>query len=248
MRGEKITSLRTSLSMLGSPPHTRGKVPPDFFRTPQRLGSPPHTRGKGRRGPGNDHAGRITPAYAGKRRFARRPPVPGWDHPRIRGEKLKIFLDGVNLGGSPPHTRGKGKLTSRKFWTARITPACAGKSRSGLCPGRKQKDHPRMRGDKPAFCNDLTVLTGSPPHARGKAHSGSPDDFRCRITPACAGKRHRPCPSPAQRPDHPRMRGEKSISPFPSPSLAGSPPHARGKDLESPEKSTFLLCRTSDFI
>lgn len=44
------------------------------------------------------------------------------------------------------------------------------------------------------------------------------------------------------------MRGEKNLHELGQGDDQGSPPHARGKDLESPEKSTFLLCRTSDFI
>ena len=44
------------------------------------------------------------------------------------------------------------------------------------------------------------------------------------------------------------MRGEKTSLGRMATAWIGSPPHARGKDLESPEKSTFLLCRTSDFI
>ena len=50
------------------------------------------------------------------------------------------------------------------------------------------------------------------------------------ITPACAGKR--PGSARRQTPswDHPRMRGEKSLSEPQAASFAGSPPHARGKD------------------
>ena len=66
---------------------------------------------------------------------------------------------------------------------------------------------------------------------RGKAQPvGHPVD-QGRITPACAGKssgRQRLC---KQRPDHPRVCGEKAWVNRPSSAWVGSPPRVRGKAL-----------------
>ena len=92
------------------------------------LGSPPHVRGKAGNGScGNVKIG-ITPACAGKslRRasvcFAKR------DHPRMCGEKFFKLLPHMPFHGSPPHVRGKVTGLPHLQGTVRITPACAGKS------------------------------------------------------------------------------------------------------------------------
>ena len=111
------------------------------------------------------------------------------DHPRIRGEKLKVPNVEVPELGSPPHTRGKGFMSSKWKPSIRITPAYAGKSTSIEGVSEWRRDHPRIRGEKWAVRVLLTAPLGSPPHTRGK-------DVTCllpiperRITPAYAGKR-----------------------------------------------------------
>ena len=73
-------------------------------------------------------APRITPAYAGKRRFApiEKPVVE--DHPRVCGEKLlKQTTEGIQH---------------------RITPAYAGKRNHAFVPSSLVWDHPRVCGEK----------------------------------------------------------------------------------------------------
>ena len=147
IRGEKIIPRLLAASLLGSPPHTRGKVIPPSVRraTP-----------------------RITPAYAGKRPAIRDSAATFWDHPRIRGEKW-LPADGANdHEGSPPHTRGKDLANGIFSSCIRITPAYAGKSGCcGLC-FRPDRDHPRIRGEKLFQVVCTTCTLGSPPHTRGK--------------------------------------------------------------------------------
>ena len=130
----------------------------------------------------------ITPAYAGKRKFANSYGISVWDHPRVCGEKGFFRIVRLYHMGSPPRMRGKVSV----FWVSslilRITPAHAGKSpvwRLHLLP---RTDHPRVCGEKaPRHALDLAML-GSPPRMRGKA------PFRISlyrvpgITPAYAGK------------------------------------------------------------
>ena len=85
-------------------------------------------RGKGRPHAHPSYALRITPAYAGKRSACCRKSQPGWDHPRLCGEKL--FSDPTRqiIGGSPPPMRGKVSTSLFRYAAIRITPAYAGKS------------------------------------------------------------------------------------------------------------------------
>ena len=126
-RGEKTIFLLLHASVVGSPPHTRGK---DFsklgwtlnaritpahagksvprvpqFRTPR--GSPPHTRGKGHTACNSAIGFGITPAHAGKSSSIQALIASAWDHPRACGEKIREQLRKLNAQGSPPRMRGK---------------------------------------------------------------------------------------------------------------------------------------------
>ena len=97
-----------------------------------------------------------------------------------------------------------------KNWGYRITPAYAGKSKS-------YKLVPILR-------------PGSPPHTRGKARRRGRRSGGRGITPAYAGKRRVYICTYRMVRDHPRIRGEKMVSPSPLLKRKGSPPHTRGKD------------------
>ena len=86
-----------------------------------------------------------------------------------------------------------------------------------------------MGGEKTGTPWRWLMVTGSPPHGRGKV-----DEFlRCvhgiGITPAWAGKRDLTMPESLRARDHPRMGGEKYLALMSSESDRGSPPHGRGK-------------------
>ncbi len=69
----------------------------------------------------------ITPAYAGKRSGNHADQVGNRDHPRLCGEKIKVFVLEVDVVGSPPPMRGKGFNPKNINDYIRITPAYAGK-------------------------------------------------------------------------------------------------------------------------
>ena len=71
MRGEKYPISGQAVLQLGSPPHARGKEAHPEFEGSQI---------------------RITPACAGKRYFIHHGRILSKDHPRMRGEKLSIYL------------------------------------------------------------------------------------------------------------------------------------------------------------
>ena len=72
---------------------------------------------------------------------------------------------------------------------------------------------------------------GSPPHARGKEKEEIMAYTYTRITPARAGKSDEINLLWDNREDHPRTRGEKSLTTQFFRAHQGSPPHARGKVL-----------------
>ena len=126
MGGEKLGRMAVAISVIGSPPHGRGKVLCSVF------GVLPH---------------RITPAWAGKSSSTRTRLPIRWDHPRMGGEKpphwwrSSITEDHPRMGGekplsnvvcstfsgSPPHGRGKVSFCHAAGFGLWITPAWAGK-------------------------------------------------------------------------------------------------------------------------
>ena len=110
----------------------------------------------------------ITPAYAGKRLFAKIDSLPKQDHPRLCGEKLEQAHALASNRGSPPPMRGKGgEFVSYSVRTG-ITPAYAGKSRKPMHCRKPVQDHPRLCGEKENQDGKERGLLGSPPPMRGK--------------------------------------------------------------------------------
>ena len=147
----------------------------------------------------------------------------------MRGEDTEWLLDALDKAGSPPHARGRRAHGVVPRITARITPACAGKTSPGQSRRDAAPDHPRMRGEDDGDVEDTVRMLGSPPHARGRPAKYKGEHNAHRITPACAGKTCGGC-APIRRPvDHPRMRGEDWLVFVSEQTLCGSPPHARGR-------------------
>ena len=172
---------------------------------------------------------RITPAYAGKRKWQTIYEIGDEDHPRLCGEKqVKVSNDGY-VTGSPPPMRGKESDGEQRKMIGRITPAYAGKRKLTYKHVTKRQDHPRLCGEKEADVQFLWHSLGSPPPMRGKAflvHHSSPP---VRITPAYAGKRNGVCFCRIVHKDHPRLCGEKEPVQKHEADVQGSPPPMRGK-------------------
>ena len=172
------------------------------------MGSPPHTRGtpdvqkicKERVG--------ITPAYAGNTRYTSVVVKRGWDHPRIRGEHFDRIYNGVDWGGSPPHTRGTQTVSHDVLQSPGITPAYAGNTRFLTAKRAWFWDHPRIRGEHATTAQKKTFIAGSPPHTRGTPKIACVSVPEFGITPAYAGNTNISKSLDRLSRDHPRIRGE----------------------------------------
>ena len=139
----------SSAKICGDHPRVCGEKRPQRNGNFSACGSPPRMRGK------------VGILDAQDRRSG--------DHPRVCGEKGLVCGARLVGVGSPPRMRGKvGSLHVGGIWE-RITPAYAGKSRSGFCGCGSGRDHPRVCGEKPFPLPSRRPLLGSPPRMRGKA-------------------------------------------------------------------------------
>ena len=125
--------------------------------------------------------------------------------------------------------RGKGLLQVFIPEPLRITPACAGKRRTGPAVRDRSWDHPRVCGEKSSALGVSRSGGGSPPRVRGKVCARPFVLLLLRITPACAGKSPPRTACHGTSWDHPRVCGEKSFTRLSYCSAGGSPPRVRGK-------------------
>ena len=188
MCGEKRHGPEPCQSTAGSPPRVRGKVQ-SLCKNLERVG--------------------ITPAYAGKRSACSPPSPHSRDHPRVCGEKPRIFFMSIRSAGSPPRMRGKGQPLYIVVSESGITPACAGKSLVRELLLIVSRDHPRVCGEKMVSMIPHRRSRGSPPRVRGKVQPLGERGSQAGITPACAGKRRSIGRLSQPTRDHPRVCGEK---------------------------------------
>ena len=107
-------------------PRLRGEHPETDLPVVPVKGSPPPARGALPDRSLQCLEPRITPACAGSTRNQCRPPPPGTDHPRLRGEHLIGVDPEEPVRGSPPPARGAPLAREGRHQAGGITPACAG--------------------------------------------------------------------------------------------------------------------------
>ena len=210
-------------------PARAGKTKGGQLRCLKKGGSPPRVRGKPDRHAIIHARLRITPACAGKTRHFRPSQSLCEDHPRVCGENGTIGTSANEGRGSPPRVRGKRYDNKLLLITARITPACAGKTLLESTRLYSPEDHPRVCGENGTQSSIFRPVVGSPPRVRGKLKGKIFFIAMCGITPACAGKTKRPSASPNRQKDHPRVCGENPTCSIIFFVFGGSPPRVRGK-------------------
>ena len=146
----------------------------------------------------------------------------------MRGEHLNR-VDGLgSRQGSSPRARGARLLLPVAGQDHGIIPACAGSTLFlplAICCSR---DHPRVRGEHPAFQALQAAAAGSSPRARGAQPTIPVLTTPMGIIPACAGSTGFPRSGAGKAGDHPRVRGEHTLGVSDSERPWGSSPRARG--------------------
>ena len=108
-------------------PRAGGEKLSNSTRNRSIMGLPPHRRGKGLFYNGRIRSNGITPAQAGKSSNLLVHGVLVQDHPRVGGEKPCSFFSIKVSWGSPPRGRGKVFVHQVSPFDVGITPAWAGK-------------------------------------------------------------------------------------------------------------------------
>ena len=117
--------------------------------------------------------------------------------------------------------------------SGRITPAYAGSSLGLVLSILLGRDHPRIRGEQYFGIFYLATEQGSPPHTRGAVICPLSSVIGLGITPAYAGSSALCRSRGFVGRDHPRIRGEQSITVMVKFLRLGSPPHTRGADRKN---------------
>ena len=150
-------------------------------------GSPPLARGPRTAAACQAHPERITPAHAGTTQRVRYGTHGFEDHPRSRGDHACTARPCPPLPGSPPLTRGPHDPDALRDRALGITPAHAGTTGVQQGRPRKNRDHPRSRGDHRLIGLVGFWVAGSPPLTRGPQTRVKTNTGAFRITPAHAG-------------------------------------------------------------
>ena len=176
------------------------------------MGSSPHARGaRDTQVNHRAHPG-IIPACAGSTDFSSSRSRAWRDHPRMRGEHFNELYHHRAVLGSSPHARGARPVRPAARWQAGIIPACAGSTAGSRSRIPSRWDHPRMRGEHHSSMTLRVPLPGSSPHARGALIQMYTRVMATGIIPACAGNTVFAGCGGLRGRDHPRMRGEHSLS------------------------------------
>ena len=149
-------------------PRSRGENNQDPESSWPPAGSSPLTRGKRESIDVDARVRGLIPAHAGKTGGWCGPRWRGRAHPRSRGENPTGARASTRGSGSSPLTRGKLVSQSDAMIKQRLIPAHAGKTRFPSRPTRRERAHPRSRGENARSCTTLDGADGSSPLTRGK--------------------------------------------------------------------------------
>ena len=169
-------------------PRSRGENVRATLTGAEDQGSSPLTRGKLAYAVCVDCRARLIPAHAGKTDVPLSREEMKRAHPRSRGENVGTMPGAGPLLGSSPLTRGKRRRRLCDATLRGLIPAHAGKTRAWRAPGRRERAHPRSRGENVVLRQLSGVQAGSSPLTRGKRLAPTPEAPALRLIPAHAGK------------------------------------------------------------
>ena len=193
-----------------------------------KLGSSPLSRGIPGSAAGTWGPRGIIPALAGNT-LPRLAGLRGhWDHPRSRGEYAHGKDAAYTAQGSSPLSRGIRRVGAPLAFLAGIIPALAGNTSCPRRPGRRDRDHPRSRGEYARAPIASPTGQGSSPLSRGIRTCRRSPAAPQRIIPALAGNTSGAAATPRRGRDHPRSRGEYRPLRALRAACTGSSPLSRG--------------------
>ena len=171
----------------------------------------------------------LIPAHAGKTTSVQGRPLGLWAHPRSRGENTTHNKGAITRAGSSPLTRGKRPSPNQRHNISGLIPAHAGKTASQALALRRQRAHPRSRGENRVCKTCATGVEGSSPLTRGKLMLTTINQPTMGLIPAHAGKTLRILANHRDTWAHPRSRGENRFVQHLGCVASGSSPLTRGK-------------------
>ena len=151
-------------------------------------GSSPRVRGKHVSGLGEQAAGGLIPACAGKTFYSMINRAAFGAHPRVCGENSWFSFTWVWWWGSSPRVRGKLHSSDDTESWPRLIPACAGKTMEASPSSHPARAHPRVCGENGSHNLIWAVASGSSPRVRGKRACVGGGEELGGLIPACAGK------------------------------------------------------------
>ncbi len=119
-----------------------------------------------------------------------------------------LAQDLADTGGSSPHERGTGIITTPPNPIVRFIPARAGNRRKRSCDEQRIAVHPRTSGEQKHALSFGFLESGSSPHERGTGMNQKEVLAMLAV--------------------HPRTSGEQRSAKLRSPCSLGSSPHERG--------------------
>ena len=209
-------------------PRVRGEHPGDGFRCRIPGGSAPRARGTHQPREQFRHCQRVSPACAGNTLCSSLADHFQPGQPRVRGEHFQRQAGNPLNHGSAPRARGTRERRRSCRRRCRVSPACAGNTKSGVHPGRSPPGQPRVRGEHSDRDGRSLGYAGSAPRARGTLEPRRRQAAQDRVSPACAGNTYICAVTTSIRPGQPRVRGEHSPTSKASATSTGSAPRARG--------------------
>ena len=150
------------------------------------------------------------------------------DHPRERGDHVGIAQPHLGPMGPPPRARGPRPPRHPVRVPPGTTPASAGTTSRPSSRPPPRRDHPRERGDHSAWTWNVLPDGRPPPRARGPRRHVARLRRPGGTTPASAGTTWASTSPTNEARDHPRERGDHTISSRTRMYCWGPPPRARG--------------------
>mgnify|MGYP000941811562 CR=1 FL=1 len=209
-------------------PRSRGEHIPRPAAVSTSGGSSPLARGTLVYGGTVGLVERLIPARAGNTGSWGLPASWRSAHPRSRGEHFGFRKYPLRWSGSSPLARGTLPATDAYINAWRLIPARAGNTRRINSSIRWHAAHPRSRGEHSKQTRQHPQQSGSSPLARGTPRPLLRRRPRLLLIPARAGNTEQLSRRTANRPAHPRSRGEHIKSVTDAIGSVGSSPLARG--------------------